>query len=566
MDKKTKTLISDQEVRARILAAAKTLDKAVGTTLGSRGRNVGYEVNWGEPKVVHDGVTIAKQIVLEDPYENMAAQLIIAAAEKANKIAGDGTTTTTILIYAMVNEALRSNVNPMVLRKGITKAVDAVVKELQLMAKPVKEFAQLQQIATISAADEEMGKLIATAVQKVGEGGVVTVQDGRGSDLEIEYKEGMEFERGLLSPYLRTENNKMEAILTSGKDADYPYVAIVNEKLESAKTLSILEKLYDTDKQGKLLLIADDFDTDSFSMIVVNNIQGTKKIIPVKSPEFGDHRTALLGDIAILTGGQVLGGTTGLPIDQATIDSFGRCDKTITTVENTLIIGGKGNKKKIDGQIQLIRKLAADAKTDSEKDKAEKRIGKLAGGVAVISVGAYSEVEMRERKERVYDAQNATKAAIAEGTLPGGGIALLRARAAIDKLFFTDRTPTDAGLEGKKIDGRAEEKMGADIVRNALLYPIRRLISNAGVEKPDYIIGKIEESANKNTGYNVDTESFVDVYKEGILDPLKVVRTALLQAASTATMLITTEVLIAFKREVEKKRVASDEGIGRFLD
>lgn len=559
-------MISDQEVKERTLAGVEKVAKAVGTTYGSRGRNVSYEHNWGTPTVLHDGVSVAKQVVLENPYENMAAQIVIDAAERTNKIAGDGTTAVTILTYAITKEAIESKFDPMILRKGINKAVAAVVEELKKMAKEVKAFEELEQIATISAADPEMGKTIARAIQKVGEDGIVTVQDGRGYGLEVEYKEGMELESGLMSPYLRTENDKMEANLEGTKANDAPYIAIVNEKLDAPKTIALLEKLYTTDKQGKVLLIADDFDNEAFNMIIVNMLRGSKKIVPIKSPEFGDHRTALLSDIAVLTGGQVLGGTAGLQLEQATYDSFGRADRTQTTKDQTLIIGGKGKKKAIDNQIKTIRKLAADAKTESEKDKTEKRIGKLTSGVAVISVGAYSVTEMRERKERVYDAQNATRAAISEGIIPGGGVALLRARRAIDTLVFSDQTPTEGLLNGVKIAGRAKEKMGAEIVKNALLYPIRKLISNAGVEKTDYIVGKIEDNSKENFGFNVDTEEYVDLYKEGIIDPLKVIRTALLQSASAATMLITTEVMIAFKREIENKENPTADGIGRFLD
>lgn len=564
--KQPKTIISGQEVRDRILAGVGKTAEIVGATLGSKGQNVAYEKNWGTPNVLHDGVSIAKQIVLEDPYENMAAQLVITAAEKTNNIAGDGTTTATILTYAIVQEALQSKVNPQIIRKGIDKAVAAVVAELKRMAKPVKAFDELKQVATISAADAEMGELIATAIQKVGEDGVVTVQTGRGSTTEIEYKEGMEFERGLLSQYLRTYNDKLIAEFVTEKETDLPYVVAVNEKLDAQKLVDLVTVLYTTDGQGKLLLIADDFDIEALNTIIVNKMQGTKRIIPVKSPEFGDHRTALLSDIAILTGGQLLGGPTGLALAQAKYESFGRAEKIIQTVEQTIIIGGKGKKDAIEGQIKTIRKLAEEAKSDSERDKAEKRIGKLTGGVAVILVGAYSETEMQERKERVFDAQNATKAAISEGILPGGGVALLRARRAIDTLVFSDQTLTEGLLDGKKIDGRAAEKVGADIVKSALLYPIKTLVKNAGVEKPDYIVGKIEENPNPSYGYNVDTEQYVDLYKEGIIDPLKVVRTALLQAASVAIMLITTKHMLAFMRETQKKSENQPDGIGRFLD
>lgn len=568
MDKKVKTMISDQEVRDRILAGVEKVAKAVGTTLGSRGRNVAYELNWNAPNVLHDGVSVAKQVVLEDPYENMAAQLVIKAAERTNDIAGDGTTTATVLTYAIVKEAMpliTAGVNPNIVRKGIEKAVTKVITELQTMKKDVSQFEELMQVATISAADPEMGKIIATAIEKVGEEGVVTVQEGTGTTIEVEYKEGLEFERGLMSAYFSTESDSVEAILQADK-ADYPYVILVNEKVDNEKAISILEKIYDNEKSAKVLFIADDYDNDALNTILFNFVRGNKKIIPVKSPEFGDHRTALLNDIAVVTGGEVLGGAAGLKIEQATLESFGRCDKAIVTLDQTIIIGGKGDKKKVDGQIKIIRKLHQEAKTDSERDKAEKRIGKLKGGVAVISVGAHSETEMREKKERVYDAQNATKAAISEGIVPGGGVALLRARRAIDTLVFADQTPTEGLLDGKKIDGREREKIGADIVKSALMYPIRKLIDNAGVENPDHIVGKIEENNDNMIGYNVDTEQFVNLYKEGIIDPLKVVRTALQQASSRAIMLLTTDVMIAFKREIAMEDQKKGDGIGRFFD
>lgn len=554
MDQKPKILIFDQKVRDKILRGVEISARAVGATLGSRGRNVAYELNWGAPNVLHDGVSVAKQIVLEDPYENMAAQLVLQAATNTNNAAGDGTTTATILTYAITKEALQNvtaGANPMVLRKGIDKAVEAVIKELKRITKPVNTPEELKQIATISAADSEMGELIATAVQKVGKNGVVTVERGSTSMIEVEYKEGMEFEGGLLSGYFTTERNKLEANLIGDKKDDAPYVLVINEKVDAAKIINLVEKLYNTDQNPKLLIIADDYDNEAFSMILVNKIQGGKYVFPVKSPEFGPHRTDILSDIAVITGGQLLGGAAGLPLEQATIDSFGRAEKITIMEDQTIITGGKGKKDEIQGRITTIQKMLESAKTDSQKDKAQKRLGKLVGGVAVISVGAYSEAEMQERKERVFDAVNATKAAISEGIVPGGGVALLRAAKTIDTLDFTDQP---------------NEKIGADIVKKALSYPIKKLVMNAGVERPEFVVGKIAENSNANFGYDVDTESYVDLYKKGIVDPLKVVRSALVNAASVAIMLITTEVMISFKRDEAKPREKSENGIGRFLD
>lgn len=549
--RKPKQIIFDQEVRNKIDRGLYIAYRAVSTTLGSKGRNVMYELNWGFPNIIHDGVTVAREIVLKDPVENMAAQLLLSAAQKTNDEAGDGTTTATILTYAIAHEGLRvvsAGTNPAFIRKGIEKAVDAVIQELKAQAKPVRTHEEIAQVATISAADPALGELIATAIEKVGENGVVTVQDGTGNTVDVEYKEGMEFDRGFISPWLMTDGEKMEAVLQGNQKGNYPYVIIVNDTLSNEQLVNIIELVYKVDLRAKIIVIADDFDSVAIGSIVLTKTRGKKELVAVKAPDYGDHRTNLLNDIATVTGGTMLGGSTGIPLDQATIDSFGRCERVIVGREITQLIGGQGNRKAIDERIAAIRNQMDKAKTPFEKDKLETRLSKLVGGVAVINVAASSETEMRELKERIIDAKNAARAAVEEGIVPGGGVALLRARRVIDTL--------DLG----------REKIGAEIVKAALAYPIQKLIKNSGADSVDYIVGKIEHSTEKSLGYNVDTEDYVDLIKEGIIDPLKVSKSALTNAASIATMLITTDVAISFEREKPKTNTEDIEGIGQFPD
>ena len=561
MDRITKTLIFDDKARDKILLGLQQVYEAVATTLGSRGRNVGIELNWGEPNIIHDGVTVARSIILKDPYENMAAQSILAAAERTNNLAGDGTTTATILAYAIYKEAhkaIAAENNPMALRDGIEKAVKTVIETLKKLAKDVKTSEELINVATISSANREMGELIAGAISKVGPTGVVTVQEGATSNVEVEYKEGMEFTNGLLSPLFMTDTSKMCAELESpvGK-GDYPYILLINQKLTNEDFVTVLTPIFKEDPNGKVLIVADDYTPEAMSSLLLNKVRYGKYIIPVKSPEFGDHRTNFLSDIAVLTGSKVLGGESGMPINETLkLDMIGRCEKVVVTREQTLIVGGRGSKAELGKQIAGIKKLvegnAGKEAKIGELDKLESRLSRLVGGVAVINVGAASAQETRELKERIYDAVNATKAAISEGIVPGGGVAFIKCVPAVEELMKT--------LE-------EEERIGAGIVKKALYYCTRRLVRNAGAEQPDFIVGKIAESKSKSLGYNVNTKQFEDLLEKGIIDPVKVSRTALEQAASTATMLMTTNVLIALDRNSEKEQEKQDiEGLGSWGD
>lgn len=550
MDRIVKDIIYDQAIRDAIDRGLEKAAKAITTTLGSKGRNVMYELNWGMPNIIHDGVTIAKEIVLEDPHENMAAQILIGAAQKTNDEAGDGTTTASALVYAIAHEGLRvvsSGTHPETLRKGIEKAVEAVTKELEKMAKPVQTAEEMAQVATISVADPKLGKLVATAIEKVGKNGVVTVQEGTGFDITVEYKEGMEFDKPYISPYLMTNTQRFEAVLKAGNKNDFPMIILYDDTVTNDILIKLLEKAYAYDIRQKVIIIASDFEDVAASSIVLTKIKSKKELVAVKAPDFGDHRTNLLEDMAIVTGGMVIGGK-GMQLEQATIDHYGRCEQVIVSDKTTMLIGGKGEKKNIEDRIIALDTMMKNAKTVYEKDKLEGRKAKLVGGVAVINVGAPTEAEMREKKERLNDAVNATKAAVENGIVPGGGVALLRARKVIDTLNL----------------GRFQ--VGADIVKAALIYPIKILINNAGAEKPDYVVGKIEENANPSFGYNVDTDEYVDLIKSGIIDPLKVSKCALKYAASAATMLLTTQCGIAFKRKTEKTNKPDDEGIGIFTD
>lgn len=555
MDKPVKKIIYGQEVRDKILRGVAVTERAVGTTLGSKGRNVALEKNWGSPIILHDGVSVARDIALEDPFENQAAQLVINAAQNTNNEAGDGTTTATILTHAIVKEALpivSSGTNPMVIRKGIEKAVPAIIAELKKLARPIKTFDEMKQIATISAADESMGDLIATAIKKVGENGVVTVQEGTGSTIEVEYKEGMDLPKGYISPYLITDPARMEVVYEmekrkgkTGIESSFPYIVVVNEKLDNAKLAAIYQTIWQTDNSAKIIFIADDFEPEAMQSIIISKLRSGSRLAALKSPEFGEHRTNLLIDIATVTGGKVIGGAAGVPIDQVKIDDIGQVEKVIISRDQTLLIGGQGKDKDIQDRIAALKKLLQDSKEEGQRDKLQSRLAKLIGGVAVISVGAPSETEMREKKERVYDAVNATKAAVAEGVVPGGGVALIRASQVLDTM---DVTP--------------QESIGVDIVRQALKYPLKRLIENVGTEDPGYAIGKILEHKNPDWGYDVDSETFTDLVKKGIIDPVKVTRSALQNAASIATMLVTTDCMIVYKREEKSKKEEDIEGIG----
>lgn len=563
MEKKPKDIIFGERVRHKIMEGVSTVHKAVSVTLGSRGRNVSLEKNWGAPIIVHDGVTVAREVVLADSFENQAAQSVIEAAQNTNDEAGDGTTTATILTYAIFKEgvkAVSAGMNPMVIRKGIERAVDIAIETLQTMSAKVEEFDTIKSVAIISSASEELGEKIATAVQKVGEYGVVTVGEAGGYETEVEYKEGMEFDRGIMSPLVVTNRERMEVEVEGEKTLssdERPYIAIFNKKVKNQDVLPVLSKIRSYDNKAEILIIADDFEEETVALLVVNKYRGNQPIWGVKSPEYGVHRSNVLNDIAIMTGGKVIGGETGLKPEQFVCDMesdenmAGRCDKFLITKDTTVIIGGGGEKEAVDDQIAFLKKEIENARNDAEKDKLQGRLSRLSSGVAVIQVGAPSEAEMREVKERVYDAVNATQAAIEMGVVPGGGVAMVRAATAIEK-------------EIEKLKGD-ELETGMDIVKLSLLYPMRKLVANSGNENPDYVVGKIAESSDFNLGYNVNSESYENMFESGIIDPVKVSITALRNAASVATMLLTTECMISFQRKKENAQI-DDIGIGFFQD
>ncbi|GIW62381.1 MAG: 60 kDa chaperonin 1 [Patescibacteria group bacterium] len=522
-----KQIVFSEDARKKLAKGVNILAKAVVTTLGPRGRNVALDRKWGAPTVVHDGVTVAKEIELEDPFENMGAQLVKEAASKTNDVAGDGTTTSTLLTQALVNEGLKNitaGTNPMILKRGIEKAVATVVSELQKMAKTIDSSnrSEVEQVATISAGDADMGKLIAEAIIKVGKDGVVTVEEGKGLNMEIEYKEGMEFDRGYASAYFVTDQESMVA------EIDSPYILITDKKISAVSDiLPFLEKIVKVTKN--FVIIADEVEGEALATLVVNKLRGTFNCLVVKAPGFGDRRKAMLEDIAILTGGTFISEDLGKKIENVEPEDCGRADKVWADKENCRIIGGKGDAKAIQARIDLIKREIETTTSDFDREKLQERLAKLAGGVAVINVGAATEVELKERKERVNDAVAATKAALEEGIVSGGGTALLRARSAL--LALKEKVEFD------------EEKVGVDIVYRALAEPVRMLARNSGVDE-GWVVRKIEESKEKDYGFNCLTLQFESMIKAGIIDPLKVVRTALENASSVANMILTTEALV----------------------
>ena len=507
--------------------------KAVVTTLGPKGRNIALDKKWGAPSIVHDGVSVAKEIDLEDPFENMGAQLVKEAASKTNDIAGDGTTTATLLAQVMTASGMKNvtaGANPMVVKKGIEKAVAAVVEELKKISKPIKNRQEITQVATVSAGDTEIGAKIAEALDKVGRDGVVTVEEGKGLTIDIEYKEGMEFDRGYVSAYLVTNPEKMEAEIES------PYILLTDKKISAiADLLPFLEKFVKVSKN--LVIIADEVEGEALATLVVNKLRGTFNILAIKAPGFGDRRGEMLDDIATLTGGTVISEATGKTFEGVEVTDLGQADKVWADKDNARIIGGKGQKAAINGRIASIRRQIADTDSDFDKEKFEERLAKLSGGVAQINVGAATEIELNEKKERVKDAVGATKAAIEEGIVPGGGVALLRARKALNGLAD--------GLD-------EDEKVGVEIVGESLEQPIRWLAKNAG-EDDGYVLKKIEEAKDIDYGYNALTGEFGSMTVSGILDPLKVTRYALQNAASVAMMVLTTEGLITDIPEEKKE-------------
>jgi len=524
-----KQLKFSEEARQALVIGVNTLAKAVITTLGPKGRNVALDKKWGAPNVVHDGVTVAKEIELKDPFENMGVQLAKEAASKTNDNAGDGTTTATVLAQAIVNTGMKNvtaGANPMILREGIEKAVEVLVAEVKKMAKPVKDE-DVVRVATISAQNEEIGTKIAEAIEKVGKDGVITVEEGRTTEMEVVYKEGMEFDKGYVSPYFVTNGDKMEA------EIEDPYVLITDKKISSLnELLPFLENFVKVSKN--LVIIADEIEGEALAALIVNKLKGTFNALAIKAPGFGDRRKEMLEDIAILTGGTVISEDTGRTLESITIEDCGRADKVWADKENARVIGGKGAKKEIDGRISQIRKTIDASTSDFDKEKLQERLAKLTGGVAVINVGAATEVEMKEKEERVKDAVAATKAALEEGIVPGGGVALIKARKAL--IALKEKLTVD------------DQKTGVEIMYKALEEPLRWIVKNAGVDDGWVVkmVEEKEEGTKKDTdyGYNVMKMKFGSMIADGIVDPAKVTRSAIQNAASVGVMILTTEALI----------------------
>ncbi len=526
-----KQLAFAEDARRRLKDGVDILAKAVATTLGPKGRNVALDRKFGSPTITHDGVTVAKEIDLEDPFENMGAQLVKEAADKTNDVAGDGTTTATLLAQVMSAAGMKNitaGANPMIVKKGMEKAVKAVITELQKIAKPIKGADEITQVATVSAGDEEIGAKIAEALGKVGRDGVVTVEEGKGLTIDIELKEGMEFDKGYVSPYFVSNPEKMEA------EVENPYILLTDKKISSVQDmLPFLEKFVKVSKN--LVIIADEVEGEALATLVVNKLKGMFNVLAIKAPGFGDSRREMLEDIAILTGGVVISEDTGKTFETIEVTDLGQADKVWADKDNAQIIGGKGDKASINARITLLKRQVAETDSEFDREKLEERLAKLSGGVAQINVGAATEIELNEKKERVKDAVGATKAAIEEGIVPGGGVALLKARKVLDKL---------------KLDVD-DERVGVEIVREALEHPTRWLAKNAG-EDDGYVLRKIEETKNSDFGYNALTGKFGSMTKFGILDPLKVTRSALQNAASVAMMVLTTEGLITDIPEEKK--------------
>ena len=521
------------DARDRMLRGVDILNNAVKTTLGPKGRNVVLDKSYGAPRITKDGVTVAKEIELEDKFENMGAQMVREVASKTSDIAGDGTTTATVLTASMIKEGLKlvaAGMNPMDLRRGIDIAVTAVVKDIQRRAKKVQSSEEIAQVGTISAnGDKTIGKMIADAMKKVGNEGVITVEEAKTAETELDVVEGMQFDRGYLSPYFITNAEKMVAEL---EDA---YVLIHEKKLSSLQPLlNILESIVQAGKP--LLIVAEDIEGEALATLVVNKLRGGLKVAAVKAPGFGDRRKAMLEDIAVLTAGTMIAEDLGIKLENVTLQMLGRAKRVRIEKENTTIIEGAGKKQEIEGRIAQIKAQIEETKSDYDKEKLQERLAKLAGGVAVIRVGGSTEVEVKEKKDRVDDAMHATKAAVEEGIVPGGGVALLRAKAAVGKLS----------------DENADVQAGINIVLRALEAPIRQIVENAGVEG-SIVVGKITENKSQTYGFDAQTEQYVDMLSAGIVDPAKVVRVALQDAASVAGLMITTEAMVA---EAPKKKEA----------
>ncbi|TDY49978.1 chaperonin GroEL [Alicyclobacillus sacchari] len=518
-----------EEARRAMLRGVDALADAVKVTLGPKGRNVVLEKKFGSPLITNDGVTIAKEIELEDAYENMGAQLVKEVATKTNDVAGDGTTTATVLAQAMIREGLKNvaaGANPMVLRRGIEKAVAAAVEEIKKISKPVEGRENIAQVAAISAGAEEIGLLIADAMEKVGNDGVITVEESKGFTTELEVVEGMQFDRGYISPYMVTDTDKMEAVL------DEPFILITDKKVSNIQEiLPVLERVVQSGRP--LLLIAEDVEGEALATLVVNKIRGTFNAVAVKAPGFGDRRKAMLQDIAALTGGQVISEELGLELKNTGIEQLGRARQVRVSKENTIIVDGAGDKSDIQARINQIKNQIEETTSDFDREKLQERLAKLSGGVAVIKVGAATETELKEKKLRIEDALNSTRAAVEEGIVPGGGTALVNVIKALDNV---------------KAEG--DELTGVNLVRKALEAPVRQIAENAGVEG-SIIVDRLKKEA-VGFGYNAATDEWTDMLKAGIVDPAKVTRSALQNAASVAASFLTTEAAVADKPEKEK--------------
>jgi chaperonin GroEL len=529
-----KQLIFTEEARRKLKNGVDVLAAAVSTTLGPKGRNVALDKKYGAPTVTHDGVTVAKEIELADPYENMGAQLLKEAATKTNDIAGDGTTTATVLAQIIVHEGLKNvaaGANPMLIKRGLEDGVEAVVKSLKGMAVEVNKHDQIQQVASISAQDGEIGKLIADVMDKVGKDGVITVEESKSLHFETEYVEGMEFDRGYISPYFVTSPESMQSEI---KD---PYILIYDKKISAAQDIiPLLEKLVQRGKRD-LVIIAEDVDGEALATLVLNKLRGMLNVLAVKAPGFGDRRKAMLQDIAILTGGNVITEEMGRKLEGATIEDLGRAGRVVATKDDCTIIDGEGNDKAIQARVEEI-KVEIDASTsDYDKEKLNERLAKLAGGVAVIRVGAATETELKEKKHRVEDALSAARAAVEEGIVPGGGVALIHASRALDGVKMTHE----------------DEQVGVNILKRALEEPIRRIVGNAG-QDGSVVVQEVRKMGKekKYFGYDVISGEYVDMIKAGITDPVKVTKGALQNATSIAAMILTTEALITDIPEKEK--------------
>ncbi len=523
-----KDLRFNEEARRGLESGVNKLADVVKVTLGPRGRNVVLEKKWGAPTITNDGVTIAKEIELDDPYENMGAQLAKEVATKTNDVAGDGTTTATVLAQAMVKEGLRNvaaGANPMGLKRGIEQAVEKVVEFIGSFSKDLETSEEIAHVAAISAADMTIGKKIAEAMDKVGKDGVITVEEGQTFGIELEFTEGMQFDKGYISPYFVTDPERQEAVLED------PYILIANQKISSVNDLlPVLEKVMQTGKG--VVVVAEDVEGEALATLVVNKIRGTFSSVGVKAPGFGERRKAQLQDIAILTGGTVISEEVGLKLENVTVDMLGRARRVVVTKDDTTVVDGSGSESDVQGRIKQIEREIENSDSDWDREKLQERLAKLAGGVVVIKVGAATEVELKEKKHRIEDAVSATRAAVEEGIVPGGGVALLRAQEAIDKL----RGGTD------------DDRTGRSIVRRALEEPIRQIAVNAGFEG-GVVVEHVRGADNKQLGFNAQTGEFEDMLAAGIPDPAKVVRSTVQNAASIASLLLTTEALIAEQKE-----------------